>query len=80
MMMRRKKKCWKNCLNVLKLNNMKNKNVKVIGMNMDGDESYVGKIGKVKKVVEDGCYEGCVEVKFEDGVVEVFFEDEVEVI
>ena len=80
MMMRRKKKCQVNCLNVLKLNNMKNKNVKVIGMNMDGDESYVGKIGKVKKVVEDGYYEGCVEVKFEDGGVEVFFEDEVEVI
>ena len=55
-------------MNVLKLNNMKNKNVKVIGMNMDGDESYIGMIGRVKKVIEDGWNGGCVEVKFEDEV------------
>jgi hypothetical protein len=59
---------------------MKNKLIKVIGMNMDGDESYVGMIGRVKKVIEDGWNGGCVEVKFEDGVIEVFFEDEVEVV
>jgi len=59
---------------------MKNKLVEIIGMNMDGDESYIGMVGKVNKVIEDGWNGGCVEVKFNNGVVEVFFGDEVEVI
>ena len=60
---------------------MKNKKVEIIGCDFNnGDDSWVGKIGVVKKVIESGWCEGCVEVKFDDGDEVVFFKDEVKVI